>query len=38
MEKILKRLVVPKSIFEETRGSIKPVWTRPDIMYELLYK
>ena len=38
MEKILKRLVVPKSISEETRGSIKPVWARPDIMYKPLYK
>ena len=34
---ILKKLVVSKSILEETRGSLKPVETetRPGIMYRL---
>ena len=35
VENISKKLVVSKSISEETRRSIKPVGTRPGTMYKV---
>ena len=35
VDNILKKLVASYSIFEETRRSLKPVGTRPGIMYGL---
>ena len=35
VDNILKKLVASKSIYEETRRSLKPVGTRPGIMYGL---
>ena len=32
-DKVLKRLVEPKSMREKTRRSLKPVGTRPGVMY-----
>ena len=32
-DKVLKRLVEPKSMTEKTRRSLKPVGTRPGVMY-----